>query len=139
MRNIYLTFLISSAVALTAVQAIGAEELEYDRSIATAAIKRVQQKLELKLRGSINHDERARLVTIKDLERPANPYERPEMEQPLPDRRKPQSGLTPMVSNEAYPVDTMMTGSIRKNLLPPAMQWDRFDSNGRVLNPYPGD
>ena len=111
---------------------------QYDRSIETAAISKLQEKINDDLRGTIDLLEPGFEWAIvpqpqSDRHRGALTYTPPK-----PDTEKP--ALKPIVQNNSIMVpgiDETMTGSIVKphKHHKPLTVWERFDSRGNIIHP----
>jgi len=111
------------------------ENHEYDRSIESAAIKKVQEKFKGDLRGTIGPDVQGSFYTMQ--KKPSVDDQKTSGINSLEDRRNPASGLKPMVYNAYLPIDSVVTGSI--NRPDRKVVWEMFDKDGNLLNPYPGN
>ena len=108
---------------------------KFDTKIAQAAANKAAQKIGT-IRGTISHDERPKLVTHSNLEKPS--AEKSLIPRPAQVPVKERNALPPLVQNNEFGIDATMTGSVKKNSLPPVnadpkLQWDRFNHLGRLI------
>ena len=129
------------AIAITAIGSPGytqenPERIQlYDRSIETAAIHKLQEKISDELRGTFDTLEFDSQVAIIS---PEQENDIPPYVPPKPDTDAP--ALKPMVSNEALSIpdtDRTLTGSVKKptHHRKPLTVWERFDSQGNLIHP----
>ena len=107
------TALAGFALLIASASFAGAEEGKFDKSIAMAAAEKAAGRMG-EMRGSIDHDAQPEIVTPERLRKKAD-HETSLLPRPAWQPVAESKPLPPMVNLDDPHVDTMMTGSIRRN------------------------